>query len=141
MFQTKAQISQIVNIDDDTLKELQKVEGNVFIVNTNSGSISTNNSERPLLSECLYGLYLQGDSLNTVLYKVRRMYVEFAMADTFSVTAAAEKLGVHRTALHEMLKRIGYSGTGHEHLRPHKRGGPHKKKAQPVKLLPDKEST
>jgi len=69
---------------------LQKVNGNVYIVNTNSGNIQTQIN----LSDCLVEMYRQGVGLFGMIARCRRLYIGLAMADCKTHKQAARKLKV-----------------------------------------------
>ena len=74
---TKAEINQIIKIDSEDLKELKAVNGNVYIVNKNTGNITS----EVTVSDLAFELYKQGGGLLGILNRVRTLLVNIALAD------------------------------------------------------------
>jgi transcriptional regulator with PAS, ATPase and Fis domain len=98
---TKAKINQEIIFDDETLAELKKVDGNVYIVNHNSGSVNVQLN----LIDCLAQKYKQGVGLLGVLEQVRRLYISMALADHRTLKTAAQRLKVTPTTLCRHLEK------------------------------------
>ena len=104
MFKTKAEINQIIKIDNDELKTLlEHIDSNVYIINNNSGNIQTQEN----LSDCLMDLYRQGVGLLGVLERVKHLYISRALTDCKTQKQAALKLGVSTRTIVREKKQIG----------------------------------
>jgi hypothetical protein len=90
LFKVKAEINQSISLDDKTIEDLKHVDGNVYLVNMNSGSVNTQVN----FSDCLMDYYKQGIGLFAILEKVRRLYVNLALTDCKTKTEAARRLKV-----------------------------------------------
>ncbi len=96
---TKAEIKQNIVFAPEDLEQLERVAerigGNVYIVNQNTGSINVQNN----LVDCLATKFKQRIGLKEVMDQLRELYINFALAECKTVTAAAKRLKVTERTL------------------------------------------
>ena len=110
MLKTVAQINQAISLDDKTLDALKGVDGNVYIINNNSGNVQTQTN----LSDCVMDMYKQGIGLHAMLEKVRHLACQLALSDCKTQYEACKRLNVtERTFRGYLMKgrrQIKYEG-------------------------------
>jgi hypothetical protein len=98
LIKTKAEINQEIKIDDETIEKLQQVKGNVYIVQSNNGSINSSISAASL-SDILLEHYERGVGFKELVNQVKKIYISFALQKSINVAEAAKRLKVDRRLL------------------------------------------
>jgi len=98
MLKNKAEINQSITIDDEALDKLSHVQGNVYIINSNDGSINTQ-INASALSDCLERYYKDGISFKEIVTEVKRLYLSFAVRDSVNYSQAARRIKLDRKAI------------------------------------------
>ena len=98
MILTKSEINQSIKLDDGDIDKLKDFPGNIYLVNNNSGSINTQNTQNSLQSEGLadsiYKLYKEGVGYYAIVDRVKFLLMCLAMADCGTAVAASYRLKV-----------------------------------------------
>jgi hypothetical protein len=116
---TKAEIVTNLIIDEKTLASLEKVQGNVYIVNQNTGSIYVQTN----LTECLCVKLKQGAGLKAIMDEIRQLIISMALTESKNITQAAKKLKITTGAIYHHRpdlagKAIEYKKAPIENPRP-----------------------
>jgi len=101
MIITKAKIQQSISLSDEDLDRLSRVAGNVYIINSNNGSIATKTDFT--FAGCVKDLYDSGLSFRDILVGVRKGLIELALQEYKTPTLAAERLGMQRRLIYYHL--------------------------------------
>jgi transcriptional regulator with PAS, ATPase and Fis domain len=102
---TKAEIIQTINLDDGDIEKLQHVKGNVYIINSNTGSVNFQQN----FTDCISMLLESGQSFQEIVNMVKCTLIQLALGKSKNYSEAGQILGLDRRSVkyhYNKYKRI-----------------------------------